>query len=54
MARPIGSRIGFIPHPTSEDLTDGSCSCVFNTIGPYQATGSSIGFPDAAPRRGFI
>jgi hypothetical protein len=27
---------------------------VFNTIGPYQATGSSIGFPDAAPRRGFI
>src|SRR5213079_2736651 len=28
-----------------------SCSCVFITIGPYQATGSSSGFPDTRRNR---
>ena len=28
-----------------------SCSCVFITIGPYQATGSSIGVPDTSRNR---
>lgn len=28
-----------------------SCSCVFITIGPYQATGSSIGLPDTSRKR---
>src|ERR1035437_7756418 len=28
-----------------------SCSCVFMTIGPYQATGSSIGLPDTSRNR---
>jgi hypothetical protein len=28
-----------------------SCSCVFITIGPYQATGSSIGWPDTRRNR---
>jgi hypothetical protein len=31
-----------------------SCSCLFITIRRYQATGSSIGFPDTAPRPGFL
>src|SRR5207249_4864258 len=28
-----------------------SCSCVFITIGPYHATGSSIGLPDTSTKR---
>src|SRR5207248_5276945 len=28
-----------------------SCSCVFITIGPYHATGSSSGFPDTSRKR---
>ena len=28
-----------------------SCSCVFITIGPYHATGSSIGLPDTSRNR---
>ena len=28
-----------------------SCSCVFITIGPYHATGSSIGLPDTRRKR---
>src|SRR5213592_4784145 len=28
-----------------------SCSCVFMTIGPYHATGSSIGLPDTSRNR---
>ena len=35
----------------SSDIAWRNCSCVFITIGPYQATGSSIGLPDTSRNR---
>ncbi len=35
----------------SSDIAWRSCSCVFITMGPYHATGSSIGLPETNKNR---